>query len=53
MSVMCRVCPGRTVRGETLEELNQNLREVISMLLEDGEPAMDAHFVGTQMVTIP
>lgn len=45
--------PGAHSQGETLEELNQNLREVISMLLEDGEPAMDAHFVGTQMVTIP
>ena len=28
--------PGAHSQGETLEELNANLREVISMLLEDG-----------------
>ena len=33
--------PGAHSQGETLEELNGNLREVIAMLLEDGEPAMD------------
>jgi predicted RNase H-like HicB family nuclease len=25
-------------QGETLDELNENLREVIAMLLEDGDP---------------
>ena len=30
---------GAHSQGETLEELNGNLREVIAMLLEDGEPA--------------
>lgn len=29
---------GAHSQGETLEELNVNLREVIAMLLEDGEP---------------
>ena len=29
---------GAHSQGETLEELNANLREVISMLLEDGRP---------------
>jgi predicted RNase H-like HicB family nuclease len=29
---------GAHSQGETLEELNSNLREVISMLLEDGIP---------------
>ena len=28
---------GAHSQGETLDELNSNLREVISMLLEDGE----------------
>ena len=32
--------PGAHSQGETLEELNENLREVISMILEDGTPAM-------------
>ena len=33
------------------EELS-NLREVIEMLLEGGEPVFDAEFVGTQSVVI-
>ena len=31
--------PGAHSQGETLEELNANLKEVIEMLLEDGEPS--------------
>jgi predicted RNase H-like HicB family nuclease len=30
--------PGAHSQGETLDELNRNLAEVIGMLLEDGEP---------------
>jgi len=33
--------PGAHSQGDTLEELNGNLREVVAMLLEDGDPAMD------------
>jgi predicted RNase H-like HicB family nuclease len=33
---------GAHSQGETLEELNGNLREVIGMLLEDGEPKIEA-----------
>jgi predicted RNase H-like HicB family nuclease len=29
---------GAHSQGETLDELNDNLREVVEMLLEDGEP---------------
>jgi len=29
---------GAHAQGETLDEVESNLREVISMLLEDGEP---------------
>lgn len=32
--------PGAHSQAETLDELNKNLREVIGMLLEDGEPEM-------------
>ena len=39
--------PGAHSQGETLDELQGNLREVIAMLLEDGEPVLDAEFVGT------
>jgi len=39
-------------QGVTLDELNANLKEVIEMLLEDGEPTLDAEFVGTQLVAV-
>jgi len=44
--------PGAHSQGESLEELNQNLQEVIEMLLEDGEPVFDSEFVGTQKITV-
>jgi predicted RNase H-like HicB family nuclease len=44
--------PGAHSQGETLEELRENLKEVIAMLLEDGQPEMEAEFIGTQTVTV-
>ncbi|MCZ6811313.1 MAG: type II toxin-antitoxin system HicB family antitoxin, partial [Planctomycetota bacterium] len=44
--------PGAHSQGETLDELNKNLREVIEMLLEDGEPQLEAEFVGIQTVDV-
>ena len=44
--------PGAHSQGETLDELRANLREVIEMLLEDGEPRLDAEFIGTESVTV-
>ena len=41
---------GAHSQGETLDELNANLREVIAMLLEDGEPPLETEFVGTQTI---
>lgn len=41
---------GAHSQGETLDELQQNLREVIAMLLEDGEPDLDSEYVGTQSI---
>ena len=43
---------GAHSQGATLDELNENLREVISMLVEDGEPQLEAEFVGTQAISI-
>jgi predicted RNase H-like HicB family nuclease len=40
--------PGAYSQGETLDELNENLREVVQMLLEDGEPRLESVFLGTQ-----
>jgi predicted RNase H-like HicB family nuclease len=44
--------PGAHSQGATLDELSQNLHEVVEMLLEDGEPSMDAQFVGTQTIQV-
>jgi predicted RNase H-like HicB family nuclease len=37
--------PGAHSQGQTLDELQGNLEEVMSMLLEDGEPALKGDFV--------
>ena len=44
--------PGAHSQAESLDELNRNLREVVEMLLEDGEPKLEGEFVGTQRVSI-
>ncbi len=44
--------PGAHSQGETLDELNHNLQEVIKMLLEDGDPELEAEFIGTQTVSV-
>ncbi len=44
--------PGAHSQGETLDELNANLREVIAMLLEDGEPKLETEFIGIQNVVV-
>ncbi len=44
--------PGAHSQGESLDELNVNLREVIEMLLEDGDPVLEAEFVGTQSIAL-
>ena len=44
--------PGAHSQGETLDELQANLREVIEMLLEDGDPRLSSTFIGTQTVQV-
>ena len=44
--------PGAHAQAETLDELRENLHEVIEMLLEDGDPRLEAEFVGTQTVLV-
>jgi len=44
--------PGAHSQAETLDELQANMREVIEMLLEDGEPTIEGEFVGTQLVSV-
>jgi predicted RNase H-like HicB family nuclease len=43
---------GAHSQGATLDELQTNLREVIEMLLEDGEPQLESEFVGTANVRV-
>jgi predicted RNase H-like HicB family nuclease len=43
---------GAHSQGATLDEVRANLEEVIAMLLEDGEPRLEAEFVGTQTVQV-
>jgi predicted RNase H-like HicB family nuclease len=45
--------PGAHSQAESLDELQENLREVILMLLEDGEPTLETEFVGIQSVVVP
>jgi len=44
--------PGAHSQGASPDELQHNLQEVIEMLLEDGEPNLEAEFVGTQTITV-
>jgi predicted RNase H-like HicB family nuclease len=39
--------PGAHSQGASLDELQHNLREVLEMLLEDGDPKLESEFVGT------
>ena len=44
--------PGAHSQGETLDELETNLREVIAMLLEDGDPKLESEFVGLRTIQV-
>ena len=39
-------------QGETLDELVENIKEVIKLCLEEGEPSTIAEFVGIQRVEV-
>jgi len=44
--------PGAHTQAKTLDQLNENLKKVIEMLLADGEPELDSEFVGLQNVVL-
>ena len=44
--------PGAHGQGASFEELEKNLREVIAMLLEDGDPKLESEFVGLQTIQV-
>jgi predicted RNase H-like HicB family nuclease len=39
---------GAHSQAETLDELSRNLKEVVELILEEGEPVLESEFVGTQ-----
>ena len=43
--------PGAHSQASSLDELSENLREVVAMLLEDGRPELEAEFAGIQTIT--
>lgn len=44
--------PGAHTQGNDLGEVERNLREVIEMLLEDGEPELQSEFVDVQTIQV-
>ncbi len=44
--------PGAHSQAASLDELDANLREVIEMLLEDGDPQLESEFVGLQTINV-
>lgn len=44
--------PGAHSQAASLDELQANLKEVIEMLLEDGEPSLQGEFIGTQTIRV-
>ena len=44
--------PGGHSQGQTRDELNENLQELIAMLLDGGELRLETEFVGTQTVVV-
>ncbi|HEX6186901.1 MAG TPA: type II toxin-antitoxin system HicB family antitoxin [Pyrinomonadaceae bacterium] len=44
--------PGAHSQADTLEELRDNMKEVIELLLIDGDPKLEAEFVGTETVKV-
>ena len=44
--------PGAHSQGKTLDELYNNLKGVVEMLLEDSDPILESEFVGIQNIVL-
>ncbi len=44
--------PGAHSQGDSLDELQRNLQEVIAMLLEDGDPRLESEFIGVHTIKV-
>ena len=51
---VCWLCArvSRAHSQGTLDELRTNMQEVVEMLPEDGEPELEAEFIGTEIVKV-
>lgn len=45
--------PGCVTQSDTLDELKQDIREAISLYLEDEPPVLASSFAGTLEVSVP
>jgi predicted RNase H-like HicB family nuclease len=43
---------GAHTQGGDIDELQQNLREVIEMLLADGEPKLESEFIDVRTIQV-
>jgi predicted RNase H-like HicB family nuclease len=43
---------GAHTQAETLDELRENLREVVELVLENGEAVLESEFIGTQTIQV-
>ena len=44
--------PGAHSQAQTIQELRENLKEVITMLLEDGNPELTSKYVGARRIVV-
>lgn len=44
--------PGAHTQADTLDDLSKQLKEVVEMLLLDGEPHLEAEFIGTCNIAV-
>lgn len=43
---------GAHSQGETLDELQENMKEVLDLLLEEGQPVFQSEYVGTHNIMV-
>ncbi len=44
--------PGAHTQGKDVDEVQRNLQEVLTMLLEDGQPELESEFVGVRQIQV-
>lgn len=44
--------PGAHSQGTSIDELKEHLREVIELLLDEGEPDLESELIGIQTVAV-